>query len=444
MLTFSDQDLSQLLLSAVQAAGFLEIYDYQRQDQIDCFPNIDLAVILFPEDQDPISANVLFSREFPEGHPVSWDPITYQTTQIRWRKDTGSYWQNKTLSWTFTDADDLTPGSEGIDFISPYPASIFKLIVAAKILQQVETGTLSLDQILTYAHPTQSDPPLVKSLREWLDSMLCWSDNVAAFLFLKQLHDLGEIQSQERDPHLPCYERKRRVELNNTLNSWMQDLGLTTLQINQTRSCDGSFFTSSGSGVGHIHMTAWDTVRLLWLIDPEAPPAPWLPKKALFLSQASKQLLWDLLAQQGLHEILSTAALCGMPGVEPGIPALLPQRWFGVGGQQVIVKTDTQERRYSSDARLCQEEADVIFAHKTGLSENYGSAAGIVKGIRERGASRHYCIAFFSNLGYRYTTTGQPGDPPFASGEERGIWYPQTIARMAAYLDQGIQKWVGK
>jgi hypothetical protein len=440
----SHSDLSQLLLSAVQSARFSDIYDYQREAQIEYFPTIDLAVILFPPHHDPVCANVLFSRDFPQGYSVVLDPITYQTTGIRWRKDTGCYWQKKDPTWTFTEADDLLPGSEGINFISPYPASVFKVIVAAKILQQVEAGRLSLDQALTYAHPTQSDPPLVKPLRQWLDSMLCWSDNVAAFLFLKQLHDLGEIQSREWDPHRPCYERTCRLELKNTLNTWMQDLGLTTLQVNQTRPCDGSFFTSSGSGVGQIHMTAWDTVRLLWLIDPAAPVVPWIPNQSLFLSPFSKQLLWDLLAQQGLHEILSTAALCGMPGVEPGIPALLPQRWLSVGGQQVIVKTDTQERRYSLDARLCQGEADVIFAHKTGLSENYGSAAGIVKGIRERGASRHYCIAFFSNLGYRYTTTQQPGDPPFASGEARGIWYPQTIPRMAAYLDQGIQKWVGK
>jgi hypothetical protein len=109
-------------------------------------------------------------------------------------------------------------------------------------------------------------------------------------------------------------------------------------------------------------MTAWDTVRLLWLIDPQAPPAPWLAAAAPTLSGPTKARLLAVLATQQLDEILSSGALRGLPGWLPGMP----------------------------DAP--------VFAHKTGTTENYASDAGIVAtpgGLR-------YVVAVLSNLGSRY------------------------------------------
>ena len=89
-------------------------------------------------------------------------------------------------------------------------------------------------------------------------------------------------------------------------------------------------------------MTAWDTVRLLWLLDPRAPPAPWLPAGTPTLSPATQERLIALLARQQLDEVLSSGRLRGLPGWVPGLP----------------------------DAPS--------FAHKTGSTDNYASDAGIV------------------------------------------------------------------
>ena len=50
----------------------------------------------------------------------------------------------------------------------------------------------------------------------------------------------------------------------------------------------------------------------------------------------------------------------------------------------------------------------MVFGHKTGLTFNYGSNAGIVRSLPGE-PPRRYVISFISSLGYRYT------DPPFAS-----------------------------
>lgn len=79
------------------------------------------------------------------------------------------------------------------------------------------------------------------------------------------------------------------------------------------------------------------------------------------------------------------------------------------------------------------------FAHKTGITFNYGADAGIVESLPNQ-PYRHYIIAFLANQGYRYT------DPVFADRASfpcfdavGGICYTQRIPALAKQIDLGLQ-----
>ena len=72
---------------------------------------------------------------------------------------------------------------------------------------------------------------------------------------------------------------------------------------------------------------------------------------------------------------------------------------------------------FGVDVRASNAVAEVTFAHKTGLTYNYASDAGIVTSLPGR-PFRRYIIVFLSNLGYRYVgevfadrTKGPYADP---------------------------------
>jgi hypothetical protein len=250
------------------------------------------------------------------------------------------------------------------------------------------------------------------------------------------LHERGEIVAElpAEQAALPCEDRTERSEKRNSLDALFADLGLPTLRSDDTRPCDGSFFNSAGSGVGSHHMTSWDTARLLWLLDPRLPEPSWeVDGRRVdggFLSDQAKMLLLErYLGQQAYHEVLSTPLTCGIAGRAEGIPADLPDRWYADPAEGDYGVT-IHETRYTADARPCDAAAEVIFAHKTGLTENYGSAAGIVSGRPDDPrVRRHYVIAFFSNLGSRYAE----------ACETTGLCYSQKIPRLAQRIDDFLE-----
>ncbi len=437
--TGSPFSLNDLLLSCLNAVDWQAVLDYERGDRLKFLPSIDLAVILFsPDLTNPIGfGHVLLARHLPQGYAPRHDPETLAVTDVRWCRDQGPEGRWDELNWTPRTWEPLLPGQTGVDFISPYPASVLKLMVGVGIMQAVEQGRISLDQDLEY----KSSPQPISG---WMEQMLQLSDDRATFALIKLLHDLGVIQTQEARADRPCAERQRRQDRVNQLNASLACRGLLTLQLNSTRACDGSFYNQAGSGVGQIHMTAWDTARLLWLLDPDAPPPSWKtpagdPVPPL-LTMASRHYLVDqLLGQQGFHDVLSTTALCGRLGVQEGIPARLPQRWIDPDGCRVRLQDNEEWQDYTQDVRPCNARAEVTFAHKTGLTKNYASDVGIVRGLPDRGHHRHYIIAFFSNLGYRYTDQIHPEEAKYASGQERAIWYTQRIPTLARLIDQGIK-----
>ena len=317
-------ELAQALIDAVQAQDFGHTADAWRSGQpVDAFPSIDLAVVSFAPGRGPLWANVLFSREQPSGLVADIGAQAGPVCNIRFDADQrdhtlessawlpGADWSR--LRWT------ALHGNGPHRFVAPYPASLLKLMVAVGLGLAVDAGRT--------AWP------------EALEPMIVLSDNRATEACVALLHRCG---------------------MAGTLNQRFVQLGLHTLQLNRSTAA-GGWRNADGAGVGQIHMTAWDTVRLLWLLDADAPPAPWLPRGECLLQPDTRDHLRAVLARQQRDEILSSGSHRGLAGWVPGLPDA-PQ-----------------------------------FAHKTGSTDNYAADAGIVRGTRY-----HYLVAVLSSLGRRY------------------------------------------
>ena len=320
--------LAQALRQAVLGLDLPSVSDpLQGGRALALMPSIDLAVVRFDGGSAPLWANVLFSREHPEGlvadiaadagpvrniHFVA-DQRNAQGDSTPWLP--GSNWS--AMNWR------TLHGHGPLRFVAPYPASLLKLMVAVGVGLAVDAGRCSWPDAL--------------------EPMIVVSDNDATDTCVALLHRCGVVD---------------------TLQQRFAALGLPTLQLNNTRP-DGGWRNASGAGVGQIHMTAWDTVRLLWLLDAQAPPAPWLPTSlpagTALLQPATRDRLRAVLARQRLDGILSSGGLRDLPGWLPGLP-------------------DAPD-----------------FAHKTGNTDNYAADAGIV-----HTGGAHYLVAMLSNLGRRY------------------------------------------
>ena len=327
-----DDRLAQGLLAAVRAQDFGSTPEAWRGGAaVAAFPSIDLALVDFRAAGGPRWAHVLFSREHPQGllaetgcdagavRNVRFDADQQDTRHgsVAWLP--GADWSR--LHWTPLDA---CRGAVPHRFVAPYPASLLKLMVAVGVGLAVDRGLCGW--------PAALEPMIVRS------------DNDATDECVALLHRVGLLTPG------------REHVLNACFAAW----DLRTLQLNDTTPA-GGWRNADGAGVGHIHMTAWDTVRLLWLLDPHAPPAPWLPAGTAPLRPATRAHLHAVLARQQRDGVLSSGALRGVPGWVAGLP----------------------------DAPR--------YAHKTGSTDNYASDAGIVRDER-----RHYIVAVLTSLGRRY------------------------------------------
>lgn len=318
--------LPRALLRAVHEQDFGSTPDgWHGGAALTHFPSIDLAVASFPPGQPARWANVLFSREQPRGVIAQIDGSAGAPRNIRYdcditdAKGNSIAWQAG-RNWRQVKWQPLA-GDGPTRFVAPYPASLLKLMVAVGVGLAIDRGSI-------HAWPAALEP------------MIVVSDNDATTELVALLH---------------------RLQLIDTLNARLAELGLTTLQLNNTKP-DGGWRNADGSGVGHIHMTAWDTVRLLWLLDADAPLAPWLPAGTTLLQPATRDHLRGVLQRQQLDQVLSSGSLRDVRGWVSGLP----------------------------DAPA--------FAHKTGSTDNYASDAGIVRS--EDGC--HYIVALLSSLGRRY------------------------------------------
>ena len=397
--------LANALLNMVREQQFGQVADSEMGGKpLAHFPSLDLAVVVFPPGEKPVWANVLFSRDFPNGVIADISDYAGPVTNITYLKDQtdadgNSVAWSRESDWSAIQWAVLTEDG-GQRFVSPYPASLIKLMVAVGVTRVVDAGQHAWDSPWDYSGDTHT-------IAQWTDSMLVASNNEATNAMVALLHSAGLIHRQG-------------AQEANGLNQLFKNMGLSNLQLNDTRA-DGGWRNADGAGVGHLHMTAWDTVRLLWLMTEGAPLAPWLtnPYKAL-VSVASQKRLWDFLGEQGLHEILSSTSLAGVSGWQAGIPAQMPERWMQPDGSAQV-----ETSCFPADIRVARAQATAQFAHKTGTTDNYASDAGFVTALAPHG--RRYCIALTTNLGRRYAP-----NPDCATD-----W---RVPRLGAAIDRWLQQ----
>jgi len=315
----TSDDLSEALRAAVLAQRFETTADsLQGGAPLGWHPSLDLAVAVFPRGgAAPVCANVLFSREHPQGLVARFDGDLGAVNNIGFHADVrnaagDSYAWLPGADWSRIDFPAWF--GQGPRFVSPYPASLLKTMVAVGLGRLVDQDRS--DWALPLAHAGQTRP-----VADWLYDMITVSSNEATSALVSHLHESGVIR------------RENGREVQNELHDLFKAQGLPGLMIANTQ-LDGGWGNGAGSGVGQIQMTAWDALRLMWRLDAAAPARPAL------VSPASRAVIRRALDEQKLSHILSSETLRALPGWVPGIPTR--------------------------------------FAHKTGNTQNYSSDAGIV------------------------------------------------------------------
>ncbi|WP_394621230.1 serine hydrolase [Lentzea sp. JNUCC 0626] len=370
-------------------------------------PNMDAAIFeLDAFGRTKAVANVLLSPQHPDGVVVPVDRKGLSTDQVRYRWWDDTEWDVNGGKGTV----DVLPGRENapIDFSSPYPASVLKLMVGFGILRLADQGKLDLDADYTYApNPVREacGGPSVKKIRQHFDEMITKSQNESTCALIKLIHDLNAWDA---------------------VNQTFVDLGMPTLMVTGTIPGNGGRWIGS-------NMSGLDTAKLLLLVNGGAGVL-WTtdqgkPVTRHELSSTSRKFFQDTLAGQGHNEMLSTPNWCGRDYPTQGIPQQVPARWIKPDGTVTV-----GDAVYDRDVRPCNDAAEVTFAHKTGWVDTTGSDAGIVKSFRGKD-KRNYIVVVFCNLGTDYVDADRPADPP-------GVYpvlYTQKYAQLGKVID-GIMK----
>ncbi|WP_158846585.1 serine hydrolase [Saccharothrix deserti] len=367
-------------------------------------PNMDLAVIELDGYGRPIAmADVLLSPQYPNGVVVPLNKRKLATDQVRYR-----WWDD--TEWDVNGGKgtrDVLAGRENapIDFSSPYPASVLKLMVGFGVLRLADAGRVNLDAVYDY-QPVTINPACggasSKVIRQHFDEMITKSQNESTCALIKMIHDLGAWDQ---------------------VNQMFVDLGMPTLMVTGTNPGNGGRWIGS-------NMSSIDTAKLLLLVN-GGYGTLWTTDagKAVTrneLSAASRGQFLKSLGDQGHNEMLSTTNWCGRDYPVQGIPQVTPQRWIQPDG---TVKVG--DAVYDSDVRPCNESAEVTYGHKTGWVDTTGSDAGIVKSLPGK-EKRNYIVVAFSNLGTDYVDTYRPADPPGVFP----VLYTEKYAKLGAAVDR--------
>jgi len=438
----AETPLENALLTAVRDAHFENVLDFGAGNEetpvsalhgvpakkIAQPPNVNVAVLQLDAQGNLVDrAYVILSRDYPDGLIVPLDDNlgAGSVRFLRWDIDrsNGGTFNNKgeklsSKGWTndppLTEADDLVPGRTNAPYIfaTPYPASLFKSMIAFHVMRMITTGKTSLDSEYNYQPPKTK--PDTRKIRDWLAAMITVSDNHATQALLKMFHDKNEI-----DP----------------LNREFQELNLPTLQINKTDPQTGR-----GWDTAQINLTAWDIARMFWLIDGGADKywndASGKPIATNILSEASREYLKQTLSEQAFNNCLTTANMPGGKNVRAGIPSRVYSHWIDPANGHVMA----DGLDFGVDIRNTNALAEVRFMHKTGWTFNYGSDAGIVTS-RPRKPFRHYVIAFSANLGNRYTDEVFASRKTFPGLDKVGpIFYTQKIPALGKAVDDALIK----
>ena len=236
-------------------------------------------------------------------------------------------WEDATthqfLDDPYPDGSALVPGVSGQPFMSPYPASTFKLLVAVQVLRQVDAGRLWLTEQTVNLAParresrakpsTQGAEPTVA---EALDAMITSSDNSATCLLLQQLHVLHQLEPGSN-------------ELNRTFASWVWPRCRSTAPTRQPVPGGGWAVSTWPPWTPLVCCCSCKAAACRF-----ANTAGWGPSE--LLTTPSRQRLLSLLEQQGFHDVLSTTNWCGRSYPGAGIPARVPARWIGADGTVTV------------------------------------------------------------------------------------------------------------
>ncbi|SHN48245.1 serine hydrolase [Cryptosporangium aurantiacum] len=409
-LSWQDERLARDLLRAVGDRSFVDLVDVRflglpLPPVLGLVPNVDTTVIELDALGRPLAAaTVLLSARYREGLVIPLDE-NLSTDEVRWRRWDDAAWSDNAGQGTV----DVVPGRERapVDFMAPYPASVFKLMVAFGVLRLADRGAIDLDE--PYAYAPVGEPsaickgPRTATVRSFLDAMITVSSNPAACAMVKLLHDRDAIGE---------------------LNQFFANIGLATLQLRDTDPRTGGNWTNA------ITMTSIDTAKLLLLLR-GAPGVLWrapdgAPVTRDVLSPSSSTILLSALGAQGLNQVLSTTNWCGRPYPAQGIPQTTPARWMDPQDGTVRLP----EHHYGRDVRPCNNAAEVTFAHKTGLAETSGGDAGIVSSLPGK-PWRSYIVVVQSNLGSRFVDPARPEDPPGVDPVE----YSEKFAELGRAVD---------
>ncbi|HET9555409.1 MAG TPA: serine hydrolase, partial [Anaeromyxobacteraceae bacterium] len=369
-------------------------------------PHVDLAVIRLDAAGRAVeAADVQLDPGSPTGRVVALDR-SLATTGVRFRRWSPARREAGAAAGPFTADDDLVPRRHpaGRDFMAPYPASVFKLLVAFHLARRVDEGAVSLRTRVAAGPEPGAE---VRPIGDWLEAMVTESDNQATKALLWYLHAHGDVEK---------------------LNRRFAALGLATLRLDGTSPADGGRWAP-----GEIHATAMDVARLLWLVA-GGPGVRWRAPSgrlvtAAVLGAPGRALLRRLLAEQGFHELLSSGLLCG--SAPAGIPAPVPERFLDAAGAATVLGVP-----YGRDVRPCNEAAQVRFLHKTGLTWNYAADAGLVEPLPGK-PWRRYVVVLLSSAGTRYLDPERASAPRHPCGAEQ-VCATRKLSAIGAAVDAAM------
>lgn len=360
-------------------------------------PQVDATVLELDRRGRPVAAaTVLMSPQYPDGVivPLGRD---LDGSAVRYREwdDDGWYLDHGQGSVDIVAGRERAP----LDFMSPYPASMIKLMATFGVLRLVDAGRVRLDDTYDYRPETYNSlcgEASSATLRTYIDRAITESSNASACALIKVLWDHDAIDA---------------------LNATFRDLGLPTLRLLGTDPANGGHWTNA------LTMTSLDTAKLLALVG-GAPGDSWRTPSGRPvghpLSEASRRFFLDTLGQQGWNDQLSTSNWCGAAYPARGIPSRVADRWLAADGTVTVEGKD-----FGRDVRPCNARAEVTFAHKTGWVSNSANDAGIVRALPGYGG-RHYVVSVFTNLGTQYVDAERP---------DADVNFTQRLARLGHRID---------
>ena len=390
--------LSVGLARAVSRAGFDSLVDYDNivggVAQPAAHPaNVDVAVLELDRAGKVIgAANVLYDRDSPQGYQVGITKRSLRTTGVefaRWRLDR---WDDQVKWAAGPDAADVlvSPKIRKKSYLVSYPASVLKLMVGYAVLRLVDQKRLSLATPVAYhevagrtcgygpSNPTGATPaPVAEGARDtvagWFDKMITVSDNFATCVLLQAVYDKGALTAA---------------------NKHFAHLGLSTFRMLPSQPEVGNGWSS-----GTMTMGAFDTAKLLLILN-GGPGVLWRTPKgtkvtARELTQRSRKFFLHKLGEQSFNEVLNPVNLCGSSDASAGIPSTVSKRWIDPDTGHVVTYDGDLAIDFGYDVRPCVTAAEVRFRHKTGLTYNAGSDAGIVTALPGQGG-RRYIVATFA------------------------------------------------